>query len=144
MITPEQITEYARTWIGARWVHQGRGIGRNRGIDCAGLLVVTAQHFGLPCQDLLGYRRNPGREFVIQIGKFTTASAVPVPGAIGIFTDTVQPCHAGIFAERRGQLTVIHAEAAPAGRVHEEPYYGTNNSLESRLMGIRHFMEVAY
>lgn len=146
MTTPDDIVNYARTWIGAPWRHQGRGTGASRGIDCAGLLLVVARHFGLPNGDLTGYRRDPGRKFIENIEKHTDpAGLVPVHGAIGIFNDTVQPCHAGIFAVRPdGLVTVIHSEASPAGRVHEEAFASTANGLKQRLIGVRYYRGVSY
>lgn len=144
MITPDQIVEYARTWIGARWRHQGRGHGADRGIDCAGLLVRTAQHFDLPNEDLLGYRRDPSKEFVRQIRRFTDPSRDILHGAIGIFNDSVQPCHTGIFAVEDGKITVIHSEAAPKGRCHEQGYDNSSPSMADRLVSIRLFQGVNY
>jgi|AACY02.12.fsa_nt_gi Cell wall-associated hydrolases (invasion-associated proteins) len=145
MVTGEDIVAYARGWIGARWRHQGRGHGRDRGIDCAGLLVRTAQHFGLPHEDLIGYRRDPGREFQVQIERYTDPFDQPINGAIGIFTDTLMPCHTGIFAvDAKGRVTVIHSECGLKRRCHEESYDLNTQSLKSRLRAIRLFREVDY
>lgn len=142
MTSANDIVNYARTWIGAPWRHQGRGEGL--GIDCAGLLVVTAQHFELPCEDMQGYRRNPSREFFRQIKRHTLVSTQVLHGAIGIFNDTSQPCHTGIFAVENGLITVIHSEAAPKGRCHEQEYNTTTPSMKDRLVAIRLFKEVDY
>lgn len=145
MVKPEEIVSYARTWIGAKWKHQGRGNGKDRGIDCAGLLVRTAQHFDLPGEDLCGYRREPGTQFVDQINRFTFQTDVPVHGAIGIFSDTVQPCHTGIFAiDETGFISLIHSEAYPKGRCHEEGFEDSRPSLKSRLIAVRLFKGVDY
>ncbi|AMO44109.1 NlpC/P60 family cell wall peptidase [Ruegeria phage vB_RpoS-V10] len=146
IITPDDIVTYARTWIGAKWRHQGRGHGPDRGIDCAGLLVRTAQNFNLPCEDLQGYRRDPSIQFVRQINTFTIKHNIPIHGAIGIFNDTVQPCHTGIFAVDpiTGRVTVIHAESMPKRRVHEQDYSESIPSLKDRLVSIRLFKGVDY
>lgn len=144
MTTPDDIVTYARSWLGTKWVHQGRG---EQGIDCAGLLVCTANHFDLPGEDLGGYGRQPGREFLRQIRTFTVPvrPMVPVHGAIGIFHDTIMPCHTGIFAvDSDGNVTVIHSEAFPKRRVHEEGYGDSSISLRDRLADIRLFKGVNY
>lgn len=141
MTTPDQIVRYARTWLGAKWRHQGRGIGPGRGIDCAGLLIAVAAKFELPYDDMQGYRRAPDpKRFVGMILEHSEPGTVPEHGAFGIFTDTVQPCHVGIFAADSGALTLIHADAV-AGRVREEPLVG---NLKERLIRIRRFKEVQY
>lgn len=141
--THEDIVKYARTWIGTRWQHQGRN---RRGIDCAGMLVVTMNEFGLPCQDLKGYRRDPGPQFVKQIRAYTDPGPNhPINGAIGIFSDSTMPCHTGIFAvDSDGRVTVIHSEVWPKRSVHEEGYDDSAISLKDRLVDIRLFKEVDY
>lgn len=145
-ITPEDIVKYSRTWIGAKWRHQGRGYGPDRGIDCVGLLVRTAQNFELPCEDLQGYRRDPSPQFVRHINEFSVKHRFPIHGAIGIFNDTVQACHTGIFAvdSVTGRITVIHAEAAPKRMCHEQGYDDSIPSLADRLVSIRLFKGVDY
>ena len=127
MINPDEIVTYARSWIGEPWRHQGRGEFRGAGIDCAGLLVRICQEFDLPHADLKGYRRAPGKEFLKNINAHTLRATKinPPNGAIGIFTDQIMPCHTGVFAVGpSGVVTVIHAEAYPAGAVHEEIFSG--------------------
>lgn len=144
MTTANDIVEYARSWIGTRWLHQGRG--RN-GIDCAGLLIQTAQHFELPHEDMTGYRRAPDRAFLRQVKAQTIPARprVPIHGAIGIFNDSIMPCHTGIFAvDSEGRVTVIHSESWPKRRVHEQGYADSSISLRDRLVDIRLFKGVAY
>lgn len=145
MTTQDDIVRYARTWLGTRWVHQGRS---RQGIDCAGLLIKVAEHFELPHEDAQGYRRDPGRQFLRIIRKWSepVQPKAPLHGAIGIFHDTTMPCHTGIFAvdSKTGVVTVIHSEAFPKRRVHEQIYSEGNQSLESRLVDIRKFRGVEY
>lgn len=126
-------------------MHQGRSA---QGIDCAGLLIKVAENFGLPHEDMRGYRRDPGREFLRQIRIYTdpVRPKEPLHGAIGIFHDTTMPCHTGIFAvdSKTGVVTVVHSEAFPKRRVHEQLYSEGNQSLESRLVDIRKFRGVEY
>jgi len=144
MTTSNDIVEHARSWIGTRWVHQGR---TSKGIDCAGLLICTAQRFDLPNEDLTGYGRQPGKEFLRQIKKFTipVRPRMPIHGAIGIFNDTIMPCHTGIFAvDCEGRVTVIHSESWPKRRVHEQDYAESSLPLRDRLVDIRLFKGVNY
>jgi len=144
MTTPEQIVDYARTWLGTRWVHQGRS---ERGIDCAGLLVKTGQNFDLPHTDVHGYGRTPDVQFMKAIRKHTlpVRPRHPVHGAIGIFNDTIMPCHTGIFAvDCNGRVTVIHSESWPKRRVVEVGYDDSSQCLRDRLVDIRLFMGVTY
>lgn len=119
MVPYPDIVEEARKWLETRWVHQGRS--RN-GVDCAGLVVLVGQALGLRAEDMLGYRRSPdGHAFREHIVNQTTFEPVPRPGLIGLFRETRFPTHCGIFGERDGQLTLIHAHM-PYGKVVEEPF----------------------
>ena len=143
MITGNDIVEYTRSWIGTKWVHQGRG---EHGIDCAGLLVKTVEHFDLPGEDLRGYGRQPGAEFRSRIRTYTdpVRPMQPVHGAIGIFHDTHMPCHTGVFAvDCNGRVTVIHSDANKR-RCFEEGYDDAIPSLKERLVDIRLFQQVNY
>lgn len=148
MVPTNDIVEYARTWIGARWRHQGRGEGPDRGIDCVGLLYRTAVHFEMPVEDLIGYRRQPGKEFMRHIEKFSDRGRIDMNlnGAVGIFGDSVSPFHVGILAvdDQTGHTTVIHAEAHPKRRVHEQSFDAGTQSLRSRLLDVRLFRGVDY
>lgn len=147
MIHSSEIVTYARAWIGEPWRHQGRGEFPGAGIDCAGLLIKTCAHFNLPHEDLQGYRRAPGREFVQQINKYTDRAPKlnPPNGAVGIFADQAMPCHTGIFAvSETGLVTVIHAAALPKRRVHEENFEGGVGTLQDQLISVRLFRGVDY
>jgi len=145
MTTPDDVVAYARSWIGTRWVHQGR---HEDGIDCAGLLMKTIWNFGLEGEDIKGYRRDPGPQFLKQIRLWTdpVRPMRPVNGGIIVVNDSVMPCHTGIFAvdSETGVVSVIHAEAFPKRRVHEQMYSEGNNPLKSRLVDIRYFRGVNY
>ena len=146
MATPDEVVEYARTWKGTRWIHQGRTAS---GIDCAGLLIMIVNNFEeVEGGDMLGYRRDPGRRFLRHVKQFTdpVRPLRPVHGAIGVFHDTVMPCHTGLFAvdSKTGTVTVIHSEAYPKQRVHEQLYSEGSNPLSERLVDIRYFRGVDY
>lgn len=50
------IVEAARKYLGVPFVHQGR---TNKGLDCAGLVVLALRDIGLDVEDLKGYGRTP-------------------------------------------------------------------------------------
>jgi len=117
----------ARGMVGRRWRHQGRSA---TGVDCVGLVLLSARAAGFTVEDVTGYsRRALGVGF---LGHFRPRMrGVSVfegrPGDVLVFTETVYPCHCGVLggvlAERRGEATVIHAHGG-RGRVLEEPLEG--------------------
>lgn len=139
MIAASSIVEEARGWKGTRWVHQGRA---RAGVDCAGLVIRVCHGVGLPAEDMQGYRRTPNaREFIEHIRRQTGLSHIgPVPGAIGIFRESVFPCHTGIFSMVDDKIYLIHAEAS-AGKVVEAPF---THDLPKRLVEIRLLNGVDY
>ncbi|WNL50657.1 NlpC/P60 family cell wall peptidase [Ruegeria phage RpAliso] len=141
--TNEEIVAYARRWKGAAWRHQGRG---NGGIDCVGLLVRTMLNFDIPHEDVRGYRREPGPQFIESLHACTQPNRFdgPVHGAIAVFSDSIMPCHTGIFAVENGRVTVIHSEAHPKRMCHEEGFDDSIPSLKDRLVDIRLFNNVDY
>lgn len=109
--------EAARGWLDVRWLHQGRS---RQGIDCVGLLIVAAADLGITLPDMPGYRRSSDpAKFLGHVVANSLPESEPHPGAFGIFRDGTQPCHVGIFGERDGHLTLIHAYAG-TGKVMEE------------------------
>jgi len=51
------IVQAARKYLGTPFVHQGRAPGA--GMDCIGLLVLTARDVSIPIEDHAGYTRRP-------------------------------------------------------------------------------------
>lgn len=146
MTTPDEIVKYARTWLGCKWRHQGRGEGTPPSLDCAGLLILTANHFDLPAEDLVGYGRNPAQQFLNQIKAYTEPADMKgsLHGAVGIFNDNFMPCHTGIFSEDKGAPALIHAEYRPRSVCHEEFLDGKTPPLRARLIEVRRFKDVDY
>jgi cell wall-associated NlpC family hydrolase len=134
-INREDVIAEARKWIGTRWVHQGRSV---HGVDCAGLVLMVGQALGLPCEDMLGYRRSPdGLLFRQHIVNQTTFEAQPRPGSIALLREAKFPTHTGIFAtDNEGNLTLIHAYM-PYGKVMEEQFI---HDWPEKLVGVRNYM----
>ena len=117
----EEVVEEARSWIGTRWRHQGR---TRHGIDCAGLVIVVAQKFGLQDTNPVDYpRRTSGDKFVTY---FRAAGMVDIPyserrpGDVVLVQDHGLPCHCGFFSIKRGVDHYIHGYAIRR-QVVEEP-----------------------
>jgi hypothetical protein len=119
MPSNHDLIEAARSYMGCKWMHQGR----NRvGIDCAGLIVCATADAGSPIADMQGYRRSPDPEkFLGHIRDNTLPEIEPLPGTMAIFRGSSQPCHIGIFTEYQGVLGFIHSNAS-VGQVMEEPF----------------------
>ena len=104
-----EIQEDARKYLGVPFAHQGRSLA---GMDCAGLLCQVATDFGVPFEDRLGYDRVPvGQTFLTHMLKFLpiNRTGLLAPGSIAVIRESRFPCHVGIFADRNGERTLIHA-----------------------------------
>lgn len=119
----EDIVAQARRWKEPKtpWRHRGR---TPTGLDCAGLLLIVADHFDHPYEDVDGYGRLPdGSRFVNHL----KAQFDPVPagsplriGQIVVLRDGPLPCHCGIIGQDRyGRLTLIHCSVSRRGVVEE-------------------------
>ena len=112
MVTREQFLAEARSWIGTPWLHQGR----NRyGVDCIGLVLVTAWALGLTDYDVKGYGRVPDADFLrAECERLMVRVNEPQPGDVYLMRFKREPQHLAI-ATGRG---LLHAYAG-AGRVVE-------------------------
>jgi NlpC/P60 family putative phage cell wall peptidase len=112
MDTRNKIVATARSYIGTRYVHQGRVKGV--GIDCAGLIICVARELGLvaPDFDIDGYgRRSEGVEMLELFRKFCGEECEDLsPGDILMFQNGDWR-HCGILASQN-RLTVIHTHSA--------------------------------
>ncbi len=108
-MTGAEIVTAARTFIGTRYVHQGRS---RAGLDCIGLPVCVRAEMGLPALDVTGYARATTDTEMLD---FCRANMVEVardqiqPGDILVQTNgTVR--HMAIVADYlHGGLSIIHA-----------------------------------
>lgn len=119
-----QIVEVAKTFQGAKWVHQGRS--RTR-MDCAGLLVNVGKVLGLlpiDFKDYTNYQRQPdGFRFKQMFDKY----AEPITfnqvqdGDIAIFGEGLYGYHCGILFYENNTLYIIHSYYE-RGKVVIEPF----------------------
>jgi cell wall-associated NlpC family hydrolase len=112
-VTREDVVAEARSWIGTRWIHQGRN---RHGVDCIGLVVVVRRELGLGGYDVAGYPREPDGTF---LAHFFNAGGVRVgilkaqPADLLLFKDARSPCHVGIITARNDDtLRMTHAAAS--------------------------------
>src|SRR4029077_11237274 len=121
MVSREAVVAEARSWIGVRWLHQGRS---RHGIDCIGLVVVVRKALGIGDYDLAGYPREPDGTFMTHFfnaGGVRVAIPKAQPADLLLFKDARSPCHVGIITARNGDLMhMVHA-IATRHKVIEEP-----------------------
>ena len=120
MTTRDEFIAEARRWLGTRWRHQGRMLGK--GVDCAGVLTQTARAVGpLPAEtidqleaEIHGYGRKPQADLIRRVcekymRRMPTAEAQP--GDIALMRFGSEPQHLGILTLHDGTLHLLHALA---------------------------------
>ena len=119
MTTPEQLITTARGWIGAPYLHQGRG---RHGVDCLGLVLEVARAHDLIPGDLdwRGYGRMPFRSFLEkEIATRCTQIEAAVPGSLVVIKWSRAAAHLAICTGPN----LIHA-CASRKQVVEHGYRG--------------------
>lgn len=106
MIARETFLAEARSWLGVRWLHQGRS---RLGVDCIGLLLVTCWALELTDYDVTGYGRAPNADFMRrECDRLMVRTADPQPGDVYLMRFGIEPQHIAIVTERG----ILHARAA--------------------------------
>lgn len=136
MVTRKDFYLEARKWVGVPWKHQGRNL---KGIDCGGLLIMTAKGLNLPHEDTTNYSREAtATSLMSHLSKMLTL--IPkqdiLPGTVGIFREGSYPCHVGIFSEKDGHIHIIHSLLKRRQTV-EDPYVPQVSGLQ--LIGMYDF-----
>jgi len=106
----KQIVEYARTWIGVPFHHQGRS---KAGCDCAGVIVACAKHINMNFSDMHGYGRLPKSNQLESIFRKQMIS-IPIesiqPADVVLMAWRSEPHHVGLISNLpNGQLGIIHS-----------------------------------
>lgn len=111
-IKRRDVVEAARSFVGKPYRHQGH---TERGLDCIGLVIVTAQKFGFDTSIPRGYSAQPQARQVLSgadatLWKPEDQSKI-VPGDIAVFWGwmAAEPQHFTIIGHSGAGLTVIHA-----------------------------------
>jgi cell wall-associated NlpC family hydrolase len=118
MIEPAEVIEHARTWVGVRFLHQGRS--RN-GADCLGFIAGMMAELGVttPLEFLpKNYARNPQSLLRITLGSMTRE--IPLQPAAFVLIKFPFAKEAGHGAIYTG-TSLIHSFAG-VGRVVEHGY----------------------
>lgn len=112
MIDPdERFIKVARSYLGVPWVHQGRS---RTGLDCVGLIVISARNCGLDVPMLANYGRTPDyRQLKRELMKFGSREGAIFPGAVIVYK-----LHSVHIAIASSSTTVIQALNS-VGRVTE-------------------------
>lgn len=120
MIPPDAVVDRARTWLGVRFLHQGRS---HAGADCLGFIAAVLGELGdgtalehLPAN----YARNPQSLLVDKLTALCLRGPlVPATLILIKFPLTEHPSHAAIFTGE----SMIHSDQM-AGKVVEHSYAG--------------------
>ena len=123
-VTPGEIVDSSRKYLGRRFQHEGRGI-YEQGIDCAGLVIRTADDLGLPWADNPeSYGMWPDKDQIIEVLRMSMdeqESTEPFIGCVAVFcvpgfdVEGRQPQHLAIVSNIE-PLIIIHAYNAPSLR----------------------------
>jgi len=104
-----EIQAYARSLIGTPYQHQGRVPGV--GLDCSGLVVAVANHFGIGVSDYTGYNNRPDGMLAKRVGesfiRVRCDRCAPQVGDVLCFVGKRYPQHLAI----RTDVGMVHALA---------------------------------
>lgn len=109
MIKPPTIVTTARTLINTPYQHQGRTPGK--GLDCSGVVVLTAYLAGLTNKKWgkTNYPRNSNNSLVEGLEEYCIRIEKLQCGAIALFKISSIPYHCGIISDYADGLGLIHA-----------------------------------
>lgn len=108
----DEIVQIAKTLIGLKYRHQGRGKGS---IDCVGVPIYIAQELGLSSWDTMDYGPRPDLHRFNQLIIETGAKRIPLRGLshgdmVQVSWEGSAPVHVGIMEiDERGYPWIIHA-----------------------------------
>lgn len=108
--TPADVAAMARSYLGVRFVHQGRS---RAGLDCAGLVVRVAQDLGLSEFDWRGYGRLPDGDRMREVMQAQCVElkpdAAPSLGLVALMRFDAEPQHLAIVVDHPHGLGIVHA-----------------------------------
>jgi cell wall-associated NlpC family hydrolase len=137
-VTRAELVTYSRTFLGVRFRLCGRD---ERGMDCIGLLIAVARHFGQEIEDKTSYTMsNPFEvELNLHLRKYSDGASIqPLKhGQIVKFRQAILPMHVGIVTLDGKVPGVINANMKKR-KVMEEPLSGWRDLI----MELREFRGV--
>ena len=129
MTSREHVIACARSFLGVRFAHQGRSA--QHGLDCLGLLLVSAQKAGICLQgcsplqlDRRDYGTWPDQDFLQEmLSRYLAVTSHPEPGDVVLLRIEGRAQHLALISNypEPGELGMIHAYA-PARRVVEHRF----------------------
>lgn len=117
---PSKIVATARTLINTPYQHQGRTPGK--GLDCSGVVVLTACLAGLTDKKWgkTNYPKNSNNSLVKGLEEYCITINKLQLGAIALFGISSIPYHCGIVTDYGNKLGLLHAyQNAGSVREHE-------------------------
>lgn len=119
MVSRQQIADEARRHLGTFWLHQGRTEGV--GLDCLGLVVVTARNLGFDVEDCVDYEMRPDPDRLSRmVRKQLVEVAEPKLGSVLLLHFNHRTRTAFHFGIVTGPDSMVHGYA-PARKVVEHP-----------------------
>lgn len=132
------IVREARSLVGTRYGHQGRGAE----LDCAGLVIVAGRAAGVTDFDTLDYSRLPRpREMkaaMMRAGCMIVPYAERAHGDILVMRTGNSPIHLGVLDVDGGVEWVIHATNEPSRKIVDRDRLDT---LDGRVLYAWRFPE---
>lgn len=110
-VTRQDIVAQARELLEVKWAHQGRSVD---GVDCVGLVTMTAKKLGLSTFDLTDYARVPEGIELLKVLRSQMPEIHPARrfqlGDVCVFHFIGMPTHVGIVGDYKyGGFSLIHA-----------------------------------
>ena len=139
-MTREEIVAEARSWLGTKWLHQGRLKGK--GVDCIGLVYMTAVSLGMVRDVVLPpyERRVTDNVMLMLCNKHLLRRSTPAAACVVTMRFEGEARHMGILADYpHGGFSIIHSYAV-ARKVIE---HRLDSLWQSRITGYFDFREVA-
>ena len=134
------IVTCARSWVGVRWLHQGRS---REGVDCAGLVIEVAHELGLSEFDTADYARQATDESMLDLCRehLTEVTQSDMrPGDVLVLRFDCNR-HIGFVGDYvHGGLSLIHAYAQAPHKVVE---HRLSPDWLMRVIAVFRFPEVA-
>ncbi len=120
------LADAAKEWLGVPFHHQGRS---RAGLDCLGLLLVSAKAVGVELEDLKGYARQPdGKTLISEANRQLTPVVDRQEGDILLMRFRHHPQHIAIVT-RDG---MIHSHEDSGGVVE----HGLDERWRRRIVGV--------
>jgi cell wall-associated NlpC family hydrolase len=129
-----KITDTARSYLGAKWVHCGR---TKDEVDCTGLLVCVFRDLGYAIEDFAPYAPDIDQyeALVARIERYCDRVYTLNPGDILLFRKHGMPNHCGIYL---GNDRFIHSYNKPAiKQVVEQTYSDMWKKITTAVYRIR-------